>query len=114
MIVLQHARPPPHPEHPAFPSAIAMGKRPVVLPTQPHSPKRVALAAQPPSFEVLKDDTVEQDPSLEELCKPLSCKLCNVTLNSAQQAQAHYQVRTTDSFFFIWMLFPSDTESCRT
>jgi len=30
---------------------------------------------------------------LEELCKPLCCKLCNVTLNSAQQAQAHYQVR---------------------
>ncbi|KAM5163113.1 zinc finger matrin-type protein 3 [Mantella aurantiaca] len=90
MIVLQHARP-PHPEQPAFPSAFAMGKRPVVLPMQPHSPKRIALAAQPPSFEVLKDDTVDQDPSLEELCKPLSCKLCNVTLNSAQQAQAHYQ-----------------------
>lgn len=35
---------------------------------------------------------VEQDPMLEELCKPLCCKLCNVTLNSAQQAQAHYQV----------------------
>uniref|UniRef100_A0A667GS89 Zinc finger matrin-type protein 3 n=1 Tax=Lynx canadensis TaxID=61383 RepID=A0A667GS89_LYNCA len=31
--------------------------------------------------------------ALEELCKPLYCKLCNVTLNSAQQAQAHYQVR---------------------
>lgn len=33
----------------------------------------------------------EQDPTLEDLCKPLYCKLCNVTLNSAQQAQAHYQ-----------------------
>ncbi|KAM8770600.1 zinc finger matrin-type protein 3 isoform 1-T3 [Rhynchonycteris naso] len=33
----------------------------------------------------------EQDSTLEELCKPLYCKLCNVTLNSAQQAQAHYQ-----------------------
>lgn len=33
----------------------------------------------------------EQDTALEELCKPLYCKLCNVTLNSAQQAQAHYQ-----------------------
>nr|XP_015216316.1 PREDICTED: zinc finger matrin-type protein 3 isoform X1 [Lepisosteus oculatus] len=32
-----------------------------------------------------------QEPTLEELCKPLYCKLCNVTLNSAQQAQAHYQ-----------------------
>uniref|UniRef100_A0A3Q3DCE3 Zinc finger matrin-type protein 3 n=1 Tax=Hippocampus comes TaxID=109280 RepID=A0A3Q3DCE3_HIPCM len=30
-------------------------------------------------------------PALEELCKPLYCKLCNVTVNSAQQAQAHYQ-----------------------
>ncbi|XP_049588318.1 zinc finger matrin-type protein 3 [Syngnathus scovelli] len=29
--------------------------------------------------------------ALEELCKPLYCKLCNVTVNSAQQAQAHYQ-----------------------
>lgn len=35
----------------------------------------------------------EPDSALEELCKPLFCKLCNVTLNSAQQAQAHYQVR---------------------
>ncbi|XP_023700091.2 zinc finger matrin-type protein 3 [Paramormyrops kingsleyae] len=33
----------------------------------------------------------EQEITLEELCKPLYCKLCNVTLNSAQQAQAHYQ-----------------------
>ncbi|XP_060797534.1 zinc finger matrin-type protein 3 [Neoarius graeffei] len=33
----------------------------------------------------------EQDTALEELCRPLYCKLCNVTLNSPQQAQAHYQ-----------------------
>uniref|UniRef100_A0A3Q3A7M1 Zinc finger matrin-type protein 3 n=1 Tax=Kryptolebias marmoratus TaxID=37003 RepID=A0A3Q3A7M1_KRYMA len=33
----------------------------------------------------------EDSLGLEELCKPLYCKLCNVTLNSAQQAQAHYQ-----------------------
>uniref|UniRef100_A0A673JYG9 Zinc finger matrin-type protein 3 n=1 Tax=Sinocyclocheilus rhinocerous TaxID=307959 RepID=A0A673JYG9_9TELE len=33
----------------------------------------------------------DQEATLEELCKPLYCKLCNVTLNSAQQAQAHYQ-----------------------
>ncbi|OBS80483.1 hypothetical protein A6R68_21313, partial [Neotoma lepida] len=33
----------------------------------------------------------DPDSALEELCKPLFCKLCNVTLNSAQQAQAHYQ-----------------------
>lgn len=35
----------------------------------------------------------EDSLGLGELCKPLYCKLCNVTLNSAQQAQAHYQVR---------------------
>lgn len=34
----------------------------------------------------------EDSMGLEEFCKPLYCKLCNVTLNSAQQAQAHYQV----------------------
>uniref|UniRef100_A0A8C4ZC17 Zinc finger matrin-type protein 3 n=1 Tax=Gadus morhua TaxID=8049 RepID=A0A8C4ZC17_GADMO len=33
----------------------------------------------------------DPDGGLEELCKPLYCKLCNVTLNSAQQAHAHYQ-----------------------
>ncbi|KAK2869199.1 hypothetical protein Q7C36_001070 [Tachysurus vachellii] len=33
----------------------------------------------------------DQDIALEELCRPLYCKLCNVTLNSPQQAQAHYQ-----------------------
>lgn len=37
-------------------------------------------------------DDQEDSLGLEELCKPLYCKLCNVTLNSAQQAQAHYQV----------------------
>uniref|UniRef100_A0A8C3FZ77 Zinc finger matrin-type protein 3 n=1 Tax=Cyclopterus lumpus TaxID=8103 RepID=A0A8C3FZ77_CYCLU len=36
-------------------------------------------------------DEQEDSPGLGELCKPLYCKLCNVTLNSAQQAQAHYQ-----------------------
>ncbi|ELV13458.1 Zinc finger matrin-type protein 3 [Tupaia chinensis] len=33
----------------------------------------------------------EPDPALEGLCKPLYCRLCSVTLNSAQQARAHYQ-----------------------
>uniref|UniRef100_A0A7N6AR35 Zinc finger matrin-type protein 3 n=1 Tax=Anabas testudineus TaxID=64144 RepID=A0A7N6AR35_ANATE len=51
-----------------------------------------------PASEQLQDEgspleMEEQEDSLglEELCKPLYCKLCNVTLNSAQQAQAHYQ-----------------------
>ncbi|XP_055502227.1 zinc finger matrin-type protein 3 isoform X3 [Leucoraja erinacea] len=33
----------------------------------------------------------DQDPVLADLCRPLHCKLCNVSLNSTQQAQAHYQ-----------------------
>lgn len=57
-------------------------------------PKSLGLG---PSFHHTQEEelakVVEQDPMLEELCKPLCCKLCNVTLNSAQQAQAHYQVR---------------------
>lgn len=59
-------------------------------------PKSLGLG---PSFHQTQEEelakVVEQDPMLEELCKPLCCKLCNVTLNSAQQAQAHYQVRRT-------------------
>ncbi|KAG7488110.1 hypothetical protein MATL_G00031250 [Megalops atlanticus] len=49
----------------------------------------------PPSPKALEEECqgggMEPDATLEELCKPLYCKLCNVTLNSAQQAQAHYQ-----------------------
>ncbi|KAM9315610.1 zinc finger matrin-type protein 3 [Gastrophryne carolinensis] len=91
MIVLQHARPaPPSPEQ-TFSPSFGMGKRPVVIPLRAESPNRLILATQPLSVDVRGDEAVEQDPSLEELCKPLSCKLCNVTLNSAQQAQAHYQ-----------------------
>lgn len=61
--------------------------------TSPLSPpKSLGLG---PAFYHAQDEelakVVEQDPMLEELCKPLCCKLCNVTLNSAQQAQAHYQ-----------------------
>ncbi|XP_077146611.1 zinc finger matrin-type protein 3 [Ranitomeya variabilis] len=90
MIVLQHARPPPQTELSVFPATIGIGNKQLVLPAQPHSDRRAALAPAPP-LEIPQEDDVEQDPSLEDLCKPLSCKLCNVTLNSAQQAQAHYQ-----------------------
>ncbi|XP_028930183.1 zinc finger matrin-type protein 3 isoform X2 [Ornithorhynchus anatinus] len=48
-------------------------------------------AALPLPGEEELSKAVEQDSALEGLCKPLFCKLCNVTLNSAQQAQAHYQ-----------------------
>ncbi|XP_053316736.1 zinc finger matrin-type protein 3 [Spea bombifrons] len=95
MIVLQHANPPPHPEQAAFPSSIGMGKRQIVLPVPGQPQKMPNHASQLPSPEVLQDEdlikVLDRDPSLEDLCKPLSCKLCNVTLNSAQQAQAHYQ-----------------------
>ncbi|XP_073531039.1 zinc finger matrin-type protein 3 isoform X2 [Phyllobates terribilis] len=91
MIVLQHARPPPQTEPSAFPATIGIGNKQLVLPVPPHSDRRPALASPPPSLEITQEEVVGQDPSLEDLCKPLSCKLCNVTLNSAQQAQAHYQ-----------------------
>ncbi|XP_066457483.1 zinc finger matrin-type protein 3 [Eleutherodactylus coqui] len=91
MIVLQHVRPPSQPEPSTFPSTVGMGKKQIVLPVQPLSDRRPAVASPPLSLDVTPDEVVEQDPSLEDLCKPLSCKLCNVTLNSAQQAQAHYQ-----------------------
>lgn len=53
------------------------------------------LASEQPQEDDPPLGAEEQEDSLGlgELCKPLYCKLCNVTLNSAQQAQAHYQVR---------------------
>uniref|UniRef100_A0A673GH90 Zinc finger matrin-type protein 3 n=1 Tax=Sinocyclocheilus rhinocerous TaxID=307959 RepID=A0A673GH90_9TELE len=48
------------------------------------------LSPKPPEEDGQAVDA-DQEATLEELCKPLYCKLCNVTLNSAQQAQAHYQ-----------------------
>ncbi|XP_053566133.1 zinc finger matrin-type protein 3 [Bombina bombina] len=95
MIVLQHASPPPHPEQSAFPPSIGMGKRQIVFPVPAQQPRRFVQSSLSQPLEVTQDEdlakVLEQDPSLEDLCKPLSCKLCNVTLNSAQQAQAHYQ-----------------------
>ncbi|KAM4693639.1 zinc finger matrin-type protein 3 [Discoglossus pictus] len=95
MIVLQHGSPPPYPEQSGFPPSIGMGKRQIVLPVPAQSQKRLVHTSHPPPLELTQDEdlakVLEQDPSLEDLCKPLSCKLCNVTLNSAQQAQAHYQ-----------------------
>ncbi|XP_056894487.1 zinc finger matrin-type protein 3 isoform X1 [Takifugu flavidus] len=51
------------------------------------------LASEQPQDDDPPLGAEEQEDSLGlgELCKPLYCKLCNVTLNSAQQAQAHYQ-----------------------
>ncbi|KAF7654708.1 hypothetical protein LDENG_00065920 [Lucifuga dentata] len=59
----------------------------------PPQAAQAAVANEQPQDEGSPLGMDEQDDSLglEELCKPLYCKLCNVTLNSAQQAQAHYQ-----------------------
>ncbi|MEE6501381.1 hypothetical protein FKM82_004151 [Ascaphus truei] len=101
MIVLQHSNTPPHPEQSAFSSATGVGKRQVVLPLPARSQRPPTHAFHPPPLEVTQDEELakllEQDPSLEDLCKPLSCKLCNVTLNSAQQATAHYQGTSSKS-----------------
>nr|XP_020654703.1 zinc finger matrin-type protein 3 [Pogona vitticeps] len=92
MIILQQGGlpPPPPPEKlPSLPMSVAT--RPTAnLLLSPQKPLGLG-----PSLPLAQDEElgagVEQDPVLEELCKPLCCKLCNVTLNSAQQAQAHYQ-----------------------
>uniref|UniRef100_A0A665V956 Zinc finger matrin-type protein 3 n=1 Tax=Echeneis naucrates TaxID=173247 RepID=A0A665V956_ECHNA len=77
------------------------GPDPSQLPPRPPGPSLIPghLPGQStPAGEQTQDEgfplgVEEQEDSLglEELCKPLYCKLCNVTLNSAQQAQAHYQ-----------------------
>ncbi|KAJ4943482.1 hypothetical protein JOQ06_005982 [Pogonophryne albipinna] len=80
-----------------------MGPDPSHLPPMPPRPAQMScllpgplLGQAAPASELPQDEgsllgMEEQDDSLGELCKPLYCKLCNVTLNSAQQAQAHYQ-----------------------
>lgn len=96
MIVLQQAglplpSPPPPEKHPSLPMSVAT--RPTAnLLVSPQKPLGLGSSLQLAQDEELAT-VVEQDPVLEELCKPLCCRLCNVTLNSAQQAQAHYQVR---------------------
>ncbi|XP_061681298.1 zinc finger matrin-type protein 3 isoform X2 [Syngnathoides biaculeatus] len=52
---------------------------------------QAATASEQPQEEGSPLGREEDTLALEELCKPLYCKLCNVTVNSAQQAQAHYQ-----------------------
>uniref|UniRef100_A0A3B4UVD2 Zinc finger matrin-type protein 3 n=2 Tax=Seriola TaxID=8160 RepID=A0A3B4UVD2_SERDU len=82
-----HSQLPPRPPGPALIPAPVSGLIPG------HLPGQAAPASEQPQDEGSPLGTEEQEDSLglEELCKPLYCKLCNVTLNSAQQAQAHYQ-----------------------
>ncbi|KAM3835193.1 zinc finger matrin-type protein 3 isoform 1-T1 [Vipera latastei] len=92
MILLQQAGFPPLPPPETPPSLpMSVATRPTAtLPLSPPKP-----LGPGPSLPLAQDEELttrgEQDPLLEELCKPLCCRLCNVTLNSAQQAQAHYQ-----------------------
>uniref|UniRef100_A0A3B3Y6F2 Zinc finger matrin-type protein 3 n=1 Tax=Poecilia mexicana TaxID=48701 RepID=A0A3B3Y6F2_9TELE len=87
---LHHLGPPPMaPTQPLGPPPIA-ATRPIGPPTLP--PTQTPASEQPQDEGCSLGLEEQDDPlGLEELCKPLYCKLCNVTLNSAQQAQAHYQ-----------------------
>lgn len=91
MILLQHeGLPPPKRPSSSPPMSVAARSTGTQLPPQKAFGQETSL---PLAGEEELPKGGEQDSALEELCKPLYCKLCNVTLNSAQQAQAHYQVR---------------------
>ncbi|XP_066564953.1 zinc finger matrin-type protein 3 isoform X2 [Amia ocellicauda] len=84
-----------------FPLSTTLSTKPPSLQTaqRPPLPTPPPAGPQPLSLQPLPQPPQDEEPpaggepecTLEELCKPLYCKLCNVTLNSAQQAQAHYQ-----------------------
>ncbi|XP_076010617.1 uncharacterized protein zmat3 [Genypterus blacodes] len=82
--------PPRPPGHGLILSPVS-GLMPGHLPGPPLA--QAAPASEHPQDEGSLLGLEEQEDSLglDDLCKPLYCKLCNVTLNSAQQAQAHYQ-----------------------
>ncbi|KAJ8278582.1 hypothetical protein GJAV_G00089140 [Gymnothorax javanicus] len=84
---------PPHFQPAPPPPSLGPPPEPLLfsLPAEP-----LSLAPGPPPSPTSPEEegqggATDQDSTLEELCRPLYCKLCNVTLNSAQQAQAHYQ-----------------------
>ncbi|XP_051957597.1 zinc finger matrin-type protein 3 [Xyrauchen texanus] len=90
MTPTQNLRPPPvmmSPDPLRFPLCTPLA---VKMPPDPYIPAPFVVSPKPPE----EDGQVvcgNQEAALEELCRPLYCKLCNVTLNSTQQAQAHYQ-----------------------
>ena len=92
MILLQHAGLPP-PKRPSSSPPMSVAARSTGALQLPPQKAFGQEASLPLAGEEEPPKAGEQDSALEELCKPLYCKLCNVTLNSAQQAQAHYQVR---------------------
>ena len=90
MILLQHAGlPPPKRPSSSLPMSVAARSTGTFQLPPPKAFGQEASLSLAGEEELPKGG--EQDSALEELCKPLYCKLCNVTLNSAQQAQAHYQ-----------------------
>uniref|UniRef100_A0A673G8Z4 Zinc finger matrin-type protein 3 n=1 Tax=Sinocyclocheilus rhinocerous TaxID=307959 RepID=A0A673G8Z4_9TELE len=96
MTPTQNLGPPPvmmSPDPLRFPHCSPLAIKPpphLQLPPNPPIPGPPVLSPKPPEEDGQAVDA-DQEATLEELCKPLYCKLCNVTLNSAQQAQAHYQ-----------------------
>ncbi|KAI2659078.1 Zinc finger matrin-type protein 3 [Labeo rohita] len=96
MTPTQNLSPPPvmmSPDPLRFPHCTPLAVKPpphLQLPPNPPIPAPPVLSPKPPE-EDGQAVGADQEATLEELCKPLYCKLCNVTLNSAQQAQAHYQ-----------------------
>ncbi|XP_075412175.1 zinc finger matrin-type protein 3 [Tenrec ecaudatus] len=90
MILLQHSGlPTPKRSSSSLPMSVATRSTGTLqLPPQKSFGQEASLPL-PGEAELPKGG--DPDSALEELCKPLYCKLCNVTLNSAQQAQAHYQ-----------------------
>uniref|UniRef100_A0ABI0NXZ4 Zinc finger matrin-type 3 n=1 Tax=Bos taurus TaxID=9913 RepID=A0ABI0NXZ4_BOVIN len=90
MILLQHAGLPP-PKRPSSSPPMSVAARSTGALQLPPQKPFGQEASLPLAGEEEPPKGGEQDTALEELCKPLYCKLCNVTLNSAQQAQAHYQ-----------------------
>ncbi|KAB0362511.1 hypothetical protein FD755_014047 [Muntiacus reevesi] len=91
MILLQHAGLPP-PKRPSSSPPMSVAARSTGALQLPPQKPFGQEASLPLAGEEEPPKGGEQDSALEELCKPLYCKLCNVTLNSAQQAQAHYQM----------------------
>ncbi|XP_070410396.1 zinc finger matrin-type protein 3 isoform X2 [Nothobranchius furzeri] len=78
---------------PPRPPVLALNPVPVSSYVCGPVPGQAAPANEQPQDEGSSLGMEEHEDSLglEELCKPLYCKLCNVTLNSPQQANAHYQ-----------------------
>ncbi|XP_067851416.1 zinc finger matrin-type protein 3 isoform X2 [Heptranchias perlo] len=77
------------PQHLQSTSPAMMPPSSQLLPAQMFKPSQSELVLFPQ--EKASSFDADQDPVLADLCRPLLCKLCNVSLNSTQQAQAHYQ-----------------------